>query len=72
MEALNKNEQVTACHVEEGDFKDWDKLLDCFYKWFAPGTVFKSHIFSVADDNSALMFVKRSNLELLSEQGTTR
>jgi hypothetical protein len=47
LDVLNLQDDVTFHNTSSTTFKNYDKMLDTFYKNFKPGTIQKNHCFSV-------------------------
>ena len=55
---LNQNDGVTAIEIKSNKFFDFDKLLDNFYKRPEAGTVTRTHIFSMNQDEPGILKVQ--------------
>jgi hypothetical protein len=58
VDVLNLQDDVTFQKTSSTTFKNYDKMLDTFYKNFKPGTIQKNHCFSVTCHSPTKMTYK--------------
>ncbi len=58
LKTLNEQRDVQVDEVGEGDFKEWGRFLDQFYKQFKSGTILKNHVFFVEGSKPTTMNTK--------------
>ena len=69
---LNHNDGVDAVEIKSDKFFDFDKILDRFYKRPESGSVNRTHIFSMYEDQPGILELKDSTYSDVRIQNLTK